>query len=948
VDVTEFRLLGPVEVWDGARSVSTGPPRQRSVLAALLVDAGRPVAWEALVDRVWGEAPPEGVRHALHTHIARIRRVLADAGQGPDRNSAVPLVHRSGGYVLEVAPELVDIHRFRALVDRARRPDCDPDTRIALLREALGLWRGEPLAGLTGHWIGRVRDGWRGQRVDAAVLWARSELAAGNPTIVIGPLTELLAEHPLVEPLGAALIRALHGAGRTAEALEYYAAVRRRLVDELGAEPGPGLQAAHRAVLRNEVEIPVPPPVTPAPAGRAAPAQLPLDVPGFTGRIAELSSLDDALNATGDHPTAVVISALLGTAGVGKTALAVHWAHSVAARFPDGQLYVNLRGFDPGGIRMNSAEALRGFLEALGVPGIRIPAGLSEQAALYRSVLSGRRVLVLLDNARDADQVRPLLPGAPGCLVIVTSRNRLTSLVAVEGARPVALDLLPVAEARQLLGRRIGAARVAAEQEAVGEIVHGCARLPLALALVAARAATHPEFPLRALAEELRDARGGLDVLTGGDATTDVRAVFSWSYAALGQPASDLFRLLGLHPGPDVSVPAATSLAGLPAGRVRPAMAELAQAHLVAEHVPGRFIMHDLLRAYAAELASSSDDEAERQAAVDRMFDHYLHTSYAAAVGMQPHRDPIPLRPPHPGATPERPEDHERAMRWFIAEHQVLLSVQRLAISTGRDRLAADLTWTLETFLKRRGHAHDQLTTQAAALEATSRLGDRGGQAEAHRGLARAYAALGHYGDAHAHFGHALELYDEVGAPTGRARAHLDFAHVLEAQGYHVEALEHAEQALPIYRAAGHLAGQAYALNSIGWFHAQMGDPARTVRSCTESLALHRELGDRYGEAAALDSLGYAHHHLGRHREATDCFERSLALVRDMGDRYYEAVVLTHLGDVHHTAGQPGKAARVWRLALGILDELDHPDADQVRANLRDLEPSAEPGVTQP
>jgi DNA-binding SARP family transcriptional activator/tetratricopeptide (TPR) repeat protein len=941
LDVTEFRLLGPVEVWDGPRCVSTGPPRQRMVLAALLVDAGRPVAWETLVDRVWGEAPPDGVRHALHTHIARIRRVLTEAAVPASAgNGAGPLVHRSGGYVLDVSPDLVDAHRFRTLADRARQPELDPAERIRLLREALALWRGEPLAGLAGPWANRVRDGWRGQRVDAAVLWARSELAAGNPGLVIGPLTDLLAEHPLVEPLAAALIRALHGAGRTAEALEYYAVVRRRLVDELGAEPGPGLQAAHQVVLRNEAYAAAPAAVAAPVPVRAAPAQLPLDVPGFTGRTVELSTLDEALAGTGDQPTAVVISALLGTAGVGKTALAVHWAHSVAARFPDGQLYVNLRGFDPGGTRMSPAEALRGFLEALGVPGARIPAGLSEQAALYRSVLSGRRVLVVLDNARDADQVRPLLPGAPGCLVLVTSRNRLTSLVAVEGARPVALDLLSVAEARQLLSRRLGAARIAAEPRAADEIVHGCARLPLALALVAARAATHPEFPLRALAEELRDARGGLDVLTGGDAATDVRAVFSWSYAALGPAAADLFRLLGLHPGPDVSAAAAASLAGLPTARVRPAVAELAQAHLLAEHVPGRFVVHDLLRAYASELAHDRDDEPQRRAAVDRALDHYLHTAHAAARLVQPHRDPLAAPEPVPGTTPERLADHDQAMRWFAAEHQVLLSALRLAADTGRDEVAAQLAWTVETFLQRRGHAHDLLTTQTVALEATRRLGDVPGQAGAHRGLARAYATLGHYRDAHVHFGHALARYDEVGERTGRARTHLDFAHVLEAQGYHREALEHAGQALPIYRDADHRAGQAYALNAIGWYHAQLGDPDQAVRSCTEALALHRELGDRYGEAATLDSLGYAHHHLGRHREAADCFGRSVALVRDLGDRYNEAVVLTHLGDVHHAAGQAARAAEAWRRALRILDELDHPNADQVRANLRDLEPS--------
>lgn len=927
--LAEFRLLGPVEIRDGERSIHPGPPRQCSVLAALLVDAGRPVAWKTLVDRVWGDEPPEGVRHALHTHVARIRRVLAGVvGDGP------PVVHRAGGYVVEVDPDLVDVHRFRRMVELSRRPDCPDAERIALLRAALALWRGEPLAGLTGRWAARIRDQWRAQRVDAALLWARAELAAGDPGAVVDPLAELLGDNPLVEPLAAELIRALHAVGRTDEALEWYDRTRRSLVDELGTEPGPELRAVHRS----------------APAGRAAivpgrpvavPAQLPLDVPAFTGRAAELARLDAALAAAGEQPTAVVITALLGTAGVGKTALAVHWAHRAAGRFPDGQLYANLRGFDPGGTRMNPTEALRGFLEAFGVPAARIPAGLAEQAALYRSVLAGRRVLVLLDNARDAEHVRPLLPGAAGCLVVVTSRNRLTGLVAVEGAHPVPLDLLPVADARDLLRRRIGAARIAAEPQAVEEIVHRCARLPLALALVAARAATHPEFPLRALADELRDARGGLDVLVAGDAATDVRAVFSWSYAALSQPAAALFRLVGLHPGPDVSVAAVASLAGQPVARVRPVLGELAQAHLLDEHVPGRFVAHDLLRAYAAELAQAHDDEPERRAAIDRAFDHYLHTGYAAAVLLQPHRDRIELSPPSPGTTVGPLADHDSAMAWFAAEHQVLVAAQRAAVGSGRDRVAAQLAWTLETFLQRQGHTHDLVETRRLALAATVRLGDRSGEAGAHRGLARAYAALGHYRAAHAHFAHALALFEAVDDGSGWARTQLDYAHVLETQGYHRDSLRRAEQALTVYRRDEHRAGQAYALNSIGWFQGQLGDFAAAARSCAAALALHRELNDRYGEAAALDSLGYAHHHHRRHREAIDCFEQSVSLLRRLGSRYYEAMVLTHLGDSYHAVGEAERAVEAWRVALSILDDLDHPDADQVRANLRDVEPSA-------
>ena len=927
--VTEFRLLGPVEMRAGDRVVRTGPPRQRSVLAALLVDAGRQVSREALVDRVWGRQAPEGVRHALHTHVARIRRVLAElTGDG----APTPLVHRAGGYLLDVDPELVDAHRFRRLIEQAR--GAAGYERVPLLRAALELWRGEPLEGLSGEWAGRMRDGWRGQRVDAALLWADAELAAGDPGVVVRLLDDLVVEHPLVEPLVAVRMRVLHGLGRTAEALECFARTRRRLVDELGTEPGADLRAVHQAVLREEparVSVPA--------RARGVPAQLPLDVAGFTGRTAELVRLDAALTGAADQPSAVVISALFGTAGVGKTALAVHWAHAVADRFPDGQLYVNLRGFDPGGAKLDPAEAVRGFLDALGVPPARIPAGLAEQTALYRGMVAGRRLLVVLDNARDADQVRPLLPGASGCLVVVTSRNQLTSLVIAEGAHPVELDLLSPAEARELLTGRLGVARVAAEPAAVDDIVRRCAGLPLALALVAARAVTHPRFPLGVLAAELRHAETGLDVLAGGDAATDVRKVFSWSYAALSAPAARLFRLVGLHPGPDLTEAGAASLAAVPAGRARASLGELARAHLVAEHRSGRFSAHDLLRAYGAELAQAVDGPEDCRVAVDRAIDHHLHTAYAGAMALQPHRDPIALPAPAQGVAAEPITDDAAALAWFIVEYRVLMATVRLAAQAGRDERAWHLAWALETFLKRQGHVHDLATAQRLALEAAGRLGDRAREAEAHRALGRACAELGQYHEAHRHFEQALEKFEQTGQRTAWARVQLEFAHALGGQGSYADALLHAEQALPVYRAAGHPAGQAYALNSVGWYHAQLGDAVRARACCEEALDLHRRQGDRYGQAAALDSIGYAHHLVGRHAEAIDWFERSVALLHGTGDRYHEAAVLTHLGDAQYAAGEPDTAAGSWRQALAIFEMLDHPDADQVRAHLRGLPP---------
>jgi tetratricopeptide (TPR) repeat protein len=673
----------------------------------------------------------------------------------------------------------------------------------------------------------------------------------------------------------------------------------------------------------------------------AAPRQLPAATAGFTGRAAELAALSDLLQEPAAGGT-MMISAVGGTAGIGKTALAVHWAHQVADRFPDGQLYVNLRGFDPAGPPMTPAEAVRGFLDAFEVPPERIPVSLDAQAALYRSLLAGRRVLVVLDNARDAGQVRPLLPGSPGCVVVVTSRNRLTSLIAAEGARPLTLDLLTLEEARHLLACRIGAGRVAAEPPAVDEIIASCARLPLALSIVAARAAVHPAFRLAALAGELRDARGGLEAFHSGEVAADVRAVFSWSYHQLSTETARLFRLLGLHPGPDISAPAAASLAALPAGHARSALAELARAHLVTEHAPGRFAFHDLLRAYATEQARAHDAEDDQQAAVRRMLDHYLHTAHTAtALSRHPRWEPLTLPSPQPGVIPEQPADCTAALAWFEAEHPVLLAVIPQA-AAGWDISAWQLPWTLMDYFDRRGHWHDWAATQHAALDAARRHTDRQGQAHAHEGIGYAYGSLGRYDDARDHLQQALALFGELGDQAGQAYTHTDLGWVLQHAGCLADSLRHAQQAVVLFRALGHRHGQARALNSCGWYNALLGDHRQALTCCEQALALQRDLGDRRGEAYTLDSLGYACHHLGHHQQAITYYQQSLALNDALGESYGKAVVLSHLGDACHAAGDLAAARAAWQNALDILDQLGHvpgpspglPDASQIRVKL--------------
>jgi tetratricopeptide (TPR) repeat protein len=470
-------------------------------------------------------------------------------------------------------------------------------------------------------------------------------------------------------------------------------------------------------------------------------------------------------------------------------------------------------------------------------------------------------------------------------------------------------------------------------------------RLPLALAIVAARAAAHRHVPLHFLAGELRDTGDRLNALsTTDDPHTDVRAVFSWSYHALTPEAARLFRLLGLHPGPDLAAPAAASLAAIPATTVRPLLAELTRASLLAEHTPGRYTFHDLLRAYATDLTHTTDPDQPRHAATHRMLDHYLHTAHTADRLLNPARDPVTLTPPQPGVTPQHPTDHEQAMAWFTAERAVLLAAVDHAAATGFDTHTWQLAWTLVTFLDRQGHWHDWAAAGSAAVAATGRLADPTAQAYAHRALASAYTRLGRFDDADTQLRHALDLYRQAGDQAGQARTHLNLTYLWERRGRPAQALDHARQALDLFRAAGHQDGQAQALNSVGWFHAHLGDHQQALTYCQQALTLNQELGNRYGQAGTWDSLGYAYHHLGRHAQAITCYQQALTLFRDFGDRYEEAGTLTRFGDTHHATGNPTAARDAWQHALTILTDLDHPDADTVRTKLLHLDPTTTDG----
>ncbi|TQM06452.1 tetratricopeptide repeat protein [Pseudonocardia kunmingensis] len=671
------------------------------------------------------------------------------------------------------------------------------------------------------------------------------------------------------------------------------------------------------------------------PAGVVVPRQLPADVDGFVARTAELTALNRLIGAyeeSGTRP--MIVAAITGTAGVGKTALALHWAHRVSHRFPDGQLYVDLRGYHPSDDAMEPADAVRGFLGALGVPPTRVPPTPDAQAALYRSIVAGKRLLVVLDNARDSRHVRPLLPGSATCLVATTSRDQLTSLIATNAARPLGLGLLRTDEARDLLARRLDARQIAAESSAADEIVVSCARLPLALAIAAARSASSPHLPLGTLAAQLRQERSGLDALAVGDPYADTRAVFSWSYHGLGSEAARLFRLLGRHHGSDIAVAAAASVAGLPVQRTRTLLAELCRAHLLIEHRPGRYTSHDLLRAYAAELAHDHDGSTDIRSASHRAVDHDLHTAHAAARLLNPDREPICLARPQPGVVVGDLADHAQAMTWFTDEHTTVLAAVDRASSIGLDTHAWQLAWSLADFLNWRGHWRVWRAICQTALDAARRLGDRAGQAHTHRNLAGAYLYTNQLEDSCTQLREALDLYEQLGDRIGQARTHYDLGRLFGSQNRHIEARQHTERALDLYVASDDRNGEARALNATGRDEAQLGDFHNALIHCQQALTLNQEIGSRLGEATAWDSVGHVHHRLGDHDRAYTCYQRALDLARDLGNRILEAGTLDNIGDMHLAAGDADAARLSWREALSILDDLGHPHAGVVRTKL--------------
>lgn len=904
-----WRLLGPMRLRTAGAEVDLGPGKQRCLLAALLLSPRQVIPAGTLVDRLWDDMPPRSGT-PLAPYATRLRRIL-DPVLGPGS-----LRFTNGGYLIDCDPDTVDLHRARRLVTEARAAeDTGAHAEAAtLLRAALDGWESEALAGVPGSWAARTRDALARERLDTHTRLGRVVLRAGRAEDSAGLLAPLAAEHPTVENLAAVLMRALVAAGRPAQALETFARTRDAIAEHLGTGPGPELSRLHTGILRGDPAPSRSPAVRPG-----APAQLPADAIAFTGRRDETADLDRLL--TGERR----IAAVTGPPGVGKSALAVHWGHRARRHFPDGQLYLNLRGFDRGDEVMTPAEAAYNLVTAL-APGHPVPPGLDARTGLLRSLLDGRRVLLVLDNVRDAAHARPLLPGTGDSAVVVTSRDRLAGLVASHGALPVPVTVLGAGQAGELLAGRLGTVRLTAEPEPVTALVTATAGLPLALVAVAARAAMRAGQPLAALAAEIAGSRlGGLD----GDDDTDPRTVFSWSYRALSPAAARLFRLLGVNPGPDISLPAVASLSGDTPETAARALDELVSASLVSEHRPGRFVMHDLLRAYAVDLGA----EPESGPAARRLLDHLLHTAWTASVLGNPRRPRPPEHRPAPGVRPEPLAGEPEALAWFTAELPNLMAAVRFAaeIDDYGWRLPAAMTGFLET----QGHWHDWHTAATVAVAAAHRRGEAAAEATARVALARRHTVVGRYDDADEQHEEAVRIYARIGDLRGQGQVLFGMARMRDEQGRLDESRELIHRARDLMRQAGDRVGEARTLSALGWTEAREGRHDLALRYLHEALPLNRELNDRHGEASTWDSIGMAHLSRGEHGEAIAAYRRALGLFLESGDLGGQSEIREHLGDAYAAAGDGAAAADQWRQSLELADRLGHRRADGLRVRLR-------------
>ncbi|MFG1608617.1 BTAD domain-containing putative transcriptional regulator [Actinoplanes sp. NPDC049265] len=883
------RLLGSIDVVVGDQVKRLPGQRRQAALAALALRSGSIVETDALISAVWGDDRPATAANTIQNHVSFLRSLLEDRDA---------IEFREPGYLLVVETDVREAERLLAEAATVT----DPDRRVELLRATLGLWRGPALASLGRlPWFADAVQWLAGLRNRAEGLLVTARLDRGEHDQVLPELERLAQDRPFDERLQGQLIMALYRVGRPADALTAYQRLRAALGAELGVDPSPELRELEVAILRHDPVLrPDPELSQPSPA---APAQLPAAPADFTGRLAQIARLDAMPDAPG-----LPIMVIAGLPGSGKTATAVRWAHRVRDRFPDGQLFVDLQGYADGPA-VRPIDALTGFLSALGVPSPQIPVHVNQAAALYRTLLSGRRMLIVLDNAGQADQVRPLLPGGAGCFVLVTSRDQLGGLVARDGARPLPLDTLDPAESHELLTRVLGLERVAAEPEPAERLAQACGHLPLALRIAAATLLLRPELPIAALVERLRaDSLGTLTI--DGDPRAGVEAAFDASYRALPDPDQRLFRLLSLVPGRHVSTPAARAMAGPEAVA---ALGRLAAAHLLVR-TGDRFQRHDLIRTYAAQRAAR-EETAELLATVqNRLYDWYLGMVGAAAALLYPHMLRLPERMPE---TPFAFADHRAATDWLDAERADLVAAIRHGAADVRLRHAAVL---LADGL--RGHFHlgrhvaEWLVAAEAALDAA---GDDGhARAAAHHSLGTAYRCAADLETASAHYAEGLRLSRAVGWSEAEATALGNLGIVGHGRGRLAQAVEHLTKALTVDRRTGRHAGVANNAGNLAAVVLDQGRLADAVAHYTEALDLNRRSGSRHGQSLCLTGLGRALREQGRPVEAEARLTEAIRHCAELGDRDGLAMAYVGMADVTHDLGRTVVSAGHAREALDL------------------------------
>jgi DNA-binding SARP family transcriptional activator len=945
-----FRLLGPLEVRVGDDWKGIGAPKWRSVLAALLINAGQIVSADALIDEVWGDAPPAKAANLISIYVLRLRRLLGDA-------DGSLLVTRAPGYQLLVAAADTDVLLFEATVRDGRKlfGSDDPQGAARLLTEALALWHGRPLADipatpLVEAEIERLAE----LRLGALELRITAELACGGHDQVVPEIRRLLADHPLREGLWLQLMRALNAAGRHAEALEAYGQARTAISGQLGVDPGVELRGLYADLLAKDqtglrgtisagavtagsrkpssgnsraaapdAEAAGIRPGRGSPSAAPAPAQLPADVADFTGRDEQVKRLCDLLAAAGagTGTGAVRVAVVAGAGGLGKTSLAVHAAHRLRRKFPDGQLYVDLLGATS--TPLSPGDVLARFLRDLGVDGRQIPVDEDERAGRYRTALAKRRMLVVLDNARDAAQVRPLLPGTASSAVLVTTRSRMPDLAST---KLVDLDVLDDDEALALFVKAVGDDRATAEPEAAAELLDACAGLPLAIRICAARLATRSGWSIQAMATRLRDEHRRLDELSVGDLA--VRASFQVSFASLltisapdGIAPADAFRLLGLWQGASISAPAAAAMFGTPEHLAANALETLVDAHLLESTGPDRYKFHDLLRVYASERAVADLPGSDRETAIGRLLGWYLRTADAAATAVSPHRYNVPLDGAEQGQPALRFASVDEALRWYDSERVNVVAATRQASVSGLHEIAWRLPAPLFSLVNRRGNWADCIATHDIALASARRTGNRQGEAWVLNNLGEALVAT-YSTEGISYLEQALAVRREIGDRKGEAQAANNLADAYQRLGRTAEAPDVLRRALDLNREVGNRYGEGIALGNLGSVLLDLGRAEEAIDYLQQARRTFAEIEYADGVGYVLHILGRCYSSLRREAEAITCLQQALASHRATGNRHRQAATLKSLGTAQSRAGLMAEARESWARAAVIFDDI--------------------------